>query len=76
MRARKTIASIITVLGAITLAYSLATAVDHGATFIVWLTVVVGALLVVIGLGLLITALLEAWLSDGQTALVDGLQAG
>lgn len=37
---------------------------------------VLGALLLVIGLLLLITELMETWLSRGQTALVDGLQAG
>ena len=35
-----------------------------------------GALVLVIGALLLITELLETWLSRGQTALVDGLQAG
>jgi len=36
----------------------------------------VGAVLALIGLLLLITELMEMWLSRGQTALVDGLQAG
>ena len=36
----------------------------------------VGALMLVIGLLLLITEFMENWLSKGQTALVDGLQAG
>jgi uncharacterized membrane protein YcjF (UPF0283 family) len=35
-----------------------------------------GALLLVMGVLLLITELMEDWLSKGQTALVDGLQAG
>jgi len=35
-----------------------------------------GALLLVIGVLLLITELMADWLSKGQTALVDGLQAG
>jgi len=37
---------------------------------------VAGAILLVIGLLLLITELLENWLAKGQAALVDGLQAG
>lgn len=37
---------------------------------------VAGAILLVIGLLLLITELLENWLTKGQAALVDGLQAG
>jgi uncharacterized BrkB/YihY/UPF0761 family membrane protein len=36
----------------------------------------VGVLLCVVGFVLLITELLETWLSRGQKALVDGLQAG
>ena len=76
MRARKTTASAIIILGAILLGYSLVTAVSHGPMLYVWLTAATGVLLVLIGLGLLVTTLLEAWLSGGQTALVDGLQAG
>ena len=36
----------------------------------------IGVLLLVLGLVLLIAELMEAWLSRGQRALVDGLQAG
>jgi hypothetical protein len=35
-----------------------------------------GALMLIVGLLLLITELMENWLSTGQTVLVDGLQAG
>ena len=35
-----------------------------------------GGLMLIVGLLLLITELMENWLSKGQTALVDGLQAG
>lgn len=35
-----------------------------------------GVVLLVIGVLLLITELLENWLTKGQAALVDGLQAG
>lgn len=37
---------------------------------------VVGGIILIIGLILLITSLIETWLTKGQTALVDGLQAG
>ena len=36
----------------------------------------IGLVLFVVGLVLFITDLLESWLSKGQRALVDGLQAG
>lgn len=36
----------------------------------------VGTVLLGVGLLLLITELMEVWMSRGQTALVDGLQAG
>lgn len=35
-----------------------------------------GAILLVVGVLILITELMEVWLTRGQTALVDGLQAG
>jgi len=36
----------------------------------------IGSILLVVGFVLLITELMETWLSRGQRALVDGLQAG
>jgi len=48
-----------------------------GASMLNWLIpLAVGAFLIVAGFVLLITELLETWLSKGQRALVDGLQAG
>jgi hypothetical protein len=41
-----------------------------------WLGAVVGIVCLVVGLGLVATDLLEAFLRRGSTALVDGLQAG
>ena len=38
--------------------------------------IVVGAVLILVGLVLLVTELMETWLNRGQSALVDGLQAG
>jgi len=49
----------------------------EGASMLNWaIPLVVGALLCVAGFVLLIMELLETWLSRGQKALVDGLQAG
>jgi len=48
-----------------------------GASMLNWLIPLgVGAFLIIAGFVLLITELLETWLSKGQRALVDGLQAG
>jgi hypothetical protein len=38
--------------------------------------VVVGIVLIIVGLVLLVTEIMETWLTQGQSALVDGLQAG
>jgi hypothetical protein len=40
------------------------------------LSVVVGVALILVSLALLVTELMEVWLTRGQRALVDGLQAG
>jgi polyferredoxin len=40
------------------------------------LAIILGTLLLVAGALILITEMLESWLSHGQAALVDGLQAG
>jgi len=49
----------------------------QGASLLNWvIPVAVGVLLCVAGFVLLIMELLETWLSRGQKALVDGLQAG
>ena len=39
-------------------------------------TIILGVLLLVAGILIFITEVLESWLSHGQAALVDGLQAG
>ena len=38
--------------------------------------VILGAAALVVGLIMFVTELFESWLSHGQSALVDGLQAG
>jgi len=61
----------------IVLALVSAWAMLQGASFLTWvIPLAAGVLLCLAGLVLLMTELLEAWLSRGQKALVDGLQAG
>jgi len=76
LSAHRVIALTMMVLGAILVGFSAATVMTHGSTLGAWLSAGVGISLIVIGLALLVTELLERWLSGGQTALVDGLQAG
>ena len=76
MSTRRVIALTMTVLGVILVGFSAVTVITHGPALGAWLSAGVGVLLIIIGLTLLVTELLEAWLSGGQTALVDGLQAG
>lgn len=63
--------------GFVILAFSILSLVLHYAAFgSVTVVAVAGVILLVVGLLLLITELMESWLSKGQAALVDGLQAG
>jgi hypothetical protein len=62
-------------LGIVLIAFAIVLMLIHYALFVPVLGAA-GALLLVIGVLLLITELMEDWLSKGQTALVDGLQAG
>ena len=41
-----------------------------------FITILLGLLLLVVGILIFITEMFESWLSQGQAALVDGLQAG
>jgi len=41
-----------------------------------WAITCVGAALLIVGIVILITELMEVWLTRSQKALVDGLQAG
>ena len=76
MKARKAIALMMILAGVFLLAVSV---VSMAATvwMLNWLVpLAIGVVLCVAGLVLLIMELLETWLSRGQRALVDGLQAG
>jgi len=77
MRARKLIGGSLTVLGSVLANGALMATISH---YVLPLSnvvmVTVGILLLAVGLIVLITEMLELWLSRGQAALVDGLQAG
>ena len=77
MRSRRLIGLALTGLGLVLAAASLASVILHYAlpVGVGWLAAL-AALLLVIGLIVLITELIERWLSRSQAALVDGLQAG
>jgi hypothetical protein len=77
MRSRRLIGHTLAGLGLVLAATSLSAAILQYALpiGIGWL-VVLAVLLLLIGLIVLITELLERWLSRSQAALVDGLQAG
>ena len=64
-------------LGISFVAFAIGSMLTHYAAYVsVPILATAGALMLIIGLLLLITELMENWLSKGQTALVDGLQAG
>jgi hypothetical protein len=65
------------VLGIVLVAFSIGSYVFHSSSVLnVTLFGVGGVVLLVVGLLLAITELMETWMSRGQTALVDGLQTG
>jgi uncharacterized membrane protein len=77
LRSRIAIALILVVLGIVLVAASIGELlVGHTASMNIIITGVLGAVLLIVGLMLLIAAILEAWMSRSQTALVDALQAG
>ncbi len=77
MRARATVALVTIVLGIAFVVFALGLMMVYSwSSLNVYAVGVIGALLIVVGLLLLVTELMEAWLSRGQSVLVDGLQAG
>jgi len=63
--------------GVTLLAFSLWSLIVHYAVFGGALAIALAAaVILVVGVLLLIMELMESWLSKGQAALVDGLQAG
>ncbi|HUK50831.1 MAG TPA: hypothetical protein VLV18_07325 [Terriglobales bacterium] len=76
MRARTAISLVTITVGMIFLVLFVLAVIAHESGLDSWLFAVAGVVLLVIGLALFVTDRLEALLSGGQTALVDGLQAG
>lgn len=77
LRLRGVIAILLMIAGVVLVASSIGSMMAHYASFPdVPVMGAAGALLLVVGLLLLVTELMERWLTKGQTALVDGLQAG
>ncbi len=65
------------ILGVVLIAFSIGSMLANFSPFLsIPALGAAGAIMFVVGLLLLITELMESWLSKGQTALVDGLQAG
>jgi uncharacterized membrane protein len=77
LRTRGIVAVTLIALGIFLIATAIGSMLTHFATFgSAPLLAAGGAVVFIIGLLLLITELMENWLSKGQAALVDGLQAG
>jgi hypothetical protein len=77
LRLRGIVALFTVAAGIIMLAFSILSLAFHYAAFgNAPVDAIAGAILLVVGVLLLITELMESWLSKGQAALVDGLQAG
>jgi len=76
LRARRTVALVTITVGMIFLVLFVLALVSRESGLNSWLFAVAGIVLLIIGLAFFITDRLEALLSGGQTALVDGLQAG
>ena len=77
MRSRRTKGLLAFGVGLLLITFSIFSSVTHTERFLdpIFLGVI-GVVALVVGLFLLMTDLFESWLSRGQTALVDGLQAG
>jgi len=76
LRTRGVVAIVLMVLGISLIALAIGSMLTHYASYASVPIATAGALMLIIGLLLVSTELMENWLSKGQTALVDGLQAG
>jgi len=64
------------VVGVSLVAFAAISLISHAPPLTWTILATIGSILFLIGVGLLIMELMESWLSRGQRALVDGLQAG
>jgi cytochrome c oxidase subunit IV len=76
LRPRLIVALILVAAGIVAAFVSALSLMANSPTLNWVLGVVLGAVLILVGLALLVTELMETWLTRGQKALVDGLQAG
>jgi zinc transporter ZupT len=76
LRARLIVALILMLAGIVVVVVSALSFMANSATLNWLLGVVVGVILILVSLPLFVTELMESWLTQGQRALVDGLQAG
>ena len=76
LKTRQAAALTLVVVGAFCMASSLLYLIDYGMSLTRVAALAIGGALFVAGLIVLVTELMEAMLSRGQSALVDGLQAG
>ena len=77
MRKRLLIGGCILVIGLIMIAFSIIASISHLALPLANALVGgIGVLFLIVGLLVIIAEILESFLSRGQVALVDGLQAG
>jgi vacuolar-type H+-ATPase subunit I/STV1 len=76
LKARLTIGLVTMLVGFALLVASVFSMIATGRVLNWLILLAVGGLLCVAGFVLLVTELLESWLSRGQKGLVDGLQAG
>ncbi len=74
---KRSFALVMISIGAFLIAFSIGSMLTNFSSYpSITVLGVVGAIIFVIGLLLFVTELIENWLTKGQTALVDGLQAG
>ena len=75
MKPRKAIALGLILVGSIVASLSLWVGMTR-STFGLIVTIILGLVLILAGILIFITEVLESWLGHSQAALVDGLQAG
>ena len=76
MKSRRIVAIVMISLGVVLFAV-FGLEIMVGGPMVDWIVpLAMGVILFVVGIALFVTELFETWLSRGQRALVDGLQAG
>lgn len=76
MRPRGVAAISLMVVGVSLVAFAAVMLTSHAPTLNWILAAAIGSILILVGIGIFVMELMETWLTRGQRALVDGLQAG